>query len=168
MPSRNLPIHNLPKDPRHQRFADCLLSGMSVTDAYLAAGFNVKRSSATAAGKRLRKAPDVAAYIKAVQSEAADESVLTLLEKRQFLARIVRTPITSIDIEEKENADLIKSYSSSTSEMGNSLRLEKHCPLKAIEIDNKIGGDDPEADAIKALADAIGSLGGNTLPTGKL
>lgn len=169
MPNSDLPW---PKDPRKQRFADLLLrGGKTITEAYLESGFACSnRAAAGAAGTRLRKHPEVIAYMNAVQASAADESVLTILEKRKFLARVVRTPITKLDLESDEDADLIKSYSQTTGEMSSSLRLEKLDPLKAIEIDNKLCGDDPEANAVRELAAAVAALGqqSSPLPTGKL
>jgi hypothetical protein len=163
----DLPI---PKDVKHQRFAAFVANGHSLVDSYLAAGYKCKRESALQNAKRLRKTNEVDAYIRAVQKEAADADVMDVREKRVFLARIVRTPITSLDPDKEEDADLIKSYSETTGEMSSSKRLEKLDPLKAIELDNKLAGvGDPEADAVQSLAEAIASLAPTSpIPTDRM
>lgn len=163
--------HPVPKDPRHQRFADLVLEGKNITEAYLGAGYKVSRSVAAAAGKRMRRKADVEAYIQSIQRAAADASVLSLLEKRRFLARVVRTPLAKLDAEDPEHADgdLVKSFAVNESEKSTSRRIEKLDPLKAIEIDNKLDASSPENEQAAALAEAILALGNsNTLPTGKL
>jgi hypothetical protein len=163
--------HPIPKDPRHQRFADELIKGSTLVDAYLAAGFKCTRVSALQNAKRLRKRADIDAYITSLQRAAADASTLSLLEKRRFLARVVRTPLAKLDPEDPDHAhgDLVKSYSETESQTSSSSRIEKHCPLKAIELDNKLDASSPENEQAAALTEAILSLGsGNALPGGKL
>lgn len=132
----------LPKDVRHQRFADLVLRGRSLLDAYLSAGFKAKGKAAKSAASRLRQHPDVNAYITAIQKQSAEESLLTVQEKRSFLARVVRTRHAEIDPRDPEdpNGDMIVSVSETTGEVSNSLRVEKYSALKAIEIDNKMAG----------------------------
>lgn len=159
----------LPDDPRHQRFADLLLRGENNTEAYLQAGYKCKRTSAQAQAKRLRSRPDVAAYMEAVRRSAAGHSVLTHQEIREFCARVVRTPITKLDIDTETDADLIKSFRHSESELGSNTSLEKHDPFKAIEIDMKLSGEDPEANAMTELANALRGLApASPIPTGKM
>jgi hypothetical protein len=60
----------LPKDPRHQRFADLRLRGASLQEAAAGAGYQVHgRSSGNA--KRLEDRADVRAYMEAVRQQAA-------------------------------------------------------------------------------------------------
>lgn len=160
----------IPNDPRHQRFADNWLLGMKTCDAYMKAGFEcTNKASASASAGRLLRTKAVREYIKAMQKQTVTSTTLTLIEIREFCARVVRTPITKLDVDSDENGDLIKSYSKNESELASSLRLEKHDPFRAIEIDLKISGDDPHANALEALAKEIGKLGRmNPLPDGKL
>jgi hypothetical protein len=147
------------KNARHHKFATAVLRGMSLGDAYYAAGYRCKDyHTYQLHGSKLRKHKQVAAYIEVAQRNTADDSMLTLAEKRRFLARIVRTPISAISWD--ENADLAKRICDT--------HVEKFDPLKAIELDNKMSGDDPTADAMKQIAQAIGALGGSVLPQGKL
>lgn len=159
----------LPKDPRHQRFADNLLQGMNNTEAYIAAGFKVSPRVAQANAPRLKKTKPVKDYLQAVRQASATSTVLSVIEKREFFARIVRTPITKLSLDSDKNSDLIKSYSTNETEGSSSLRLEKLDPLKAIELDNKLSGDDPEANSLRDLAEAIAKLAPTSgLPTGKM
>ena len=154
----------LPKNPRHQRFADLILREVPRADAYVQAGFKVtNRVAAQAAATRLLGKPYVASYIAAmrlvIQEDSATAAVLSVIEKRQFLARIVRTPLLSIDPHTPDkDGDLIKTYQKTDTETSSSERIEKLDPLKAIEIDNKLSCDDGERDGIAALTAALASL----------
>ncbi|MBX3740191.1 MAG: hypothetical protein KF712_04325 [Akkermansiaceae bacterium] len=143
-----------PQRPRHRMFADRVLAGDCLVTAYLAAGYKGTSLSSRSNAAKLRKQPEVAAYIDAVQARAADESTLTLLEIRRFLARIVRTPLTALDPEGGRDADLIKTVARTSA----STRLEKLDPLKAIEIDLKLSGQDPETSLLKQMARALETL----------
>jgi len=162
----------IPRDPRHQRFADRVLAGESLVNAYLAAGFKCTRETAHANAKKLRKRPGVAKYIRSVQLHAADETTLTVLEIRKFLARIVRTAITSIDLMDtnRKNHDLIRKFKRTESEHGITEEVEKPDPLKACELDMKLSGGDPMADSSHAFSEMLAEIGRNqpVLPTDKM
>lgn len=159
----NAPEIPLPKDPRHQRYADGILSGLDGWEAYQRAYTLGKKKPAKASchtgHKRLKGKPDVIAYLRAIRQQSAGTTLLSVNEKREFFARIVRTPITSLSHEREENADLIKSYSVNESETSSNVRLEKLDPLKAIELDNKLAGEDPETNLLSQLAQALTSIG---------
>jgi phage terminase small subunit len=159
----------LPKDPRHQRFADLhVFRGMSGTEAYIAAGFKVSRSTAASNAPRLIRRPDVQAYIAAIRAAAVDETVLTTSEILRFSARLVRAKLGDLT-PDGPDGDLLKSYSSSETEMGTTVRAEKHDPFKAIETHLKLTGNDPGTAALQSLAEALQSLApASPIPTGKL
>lgn len=158
-----------PTNPRYLLFANELLKGSSQVDAYRTAGFKARSAAAAKVGAtKLRKHPEVAAYLKACRQQAANQAALTLAEKRAFLARIVRVPITAIDPDKQANADLIKRYTTHDTAVGTTTSIEKHDPLKAIEIDNKLSGEDPTTASLQAVAEALGRLGGGVLPQGSL
>lgn len=167
----------LPKDPRHQRFADLRLRGQSLIDAYQAAGFGTKDRRSSSNAKKIENRPDVLAYMDAVRREASKGSVLTVEEKREFLARIVRVPLIAINPADPHdpNADLIKKAKRKTTE-GNEQEpeawiydeVEKYDALRAIDEDNKLAGDDPASKAITDLAAALSSLGGSALPEDRM
>lgn len=175
-PAPNIP---LPKDPRHQRFADHRLRGDNLRDSYKAAGYKLDARSSSNA-KRLEARDDVKAYMLAIRLATAGDSVLSVKEKREFFARIVRTPLTKINPEDSDdpNADLVKKVKRKTRDEGTKddpetwlyEEYEKYDSLRAIAEDNKLSGDDPEANAMAALATAIANLGtaGGTLPNDKM
>jgi phage terminase small subunit len=162
----------LPKDPRHQRFADLVIEGIPAAQAYKEAGFKSKtaQSRATAAS-RLLKRKDVSAYIRAIQAEAAKGCVASVQYKRELLFEIMDTPLMAIDPDDpaRKHGRLIRKFKRQSDEIRETYEIEKHCPLKAIEIDNKLSGDDPETNSLRDLADAIGRLAPESgLPTGKM
>lgn len=66
-------------------------------------------------------------------------------EMREFLARVIRTPLADIkvtgDPATDENTDVLKSYTA-TEENGNrTTTTEKLCMITAIEIDSILAGD---------------------------
>lgn len=149
----------LPKDPRHQRLADLTLTGeMSRAEAYGKIYPTSKKTSRNPAAAKILKRADVKAYIAAIRQHTTTDRTLTFQEKREFLARIVRTPITALSTDSEKNADLIKSYATSETEISNSTRLEKYDALKAIEIDNRLAGDEAETTLERELAAALAAL----------
>ncbi|MEI7910782.1 MAG: hypothetical protein WCK77_14185 [Verrucomicrobiota bacterium] len=166
----------LPKDPRHQRFADLVLGGMSAAESHRKAGFKGKTAGSRATmGSRMLRNVDIRAYMEAVRATAgADDAaaaVLTLVEKRKFLARIVRVPLARINPEDADdpNADLVESYRRSDSETGSTVAFKKLSPLSAIEADNKLCGDgQPDAGAVLDLVKAIATLAGPVLPADRM
>ena len=162
----------IPKNPAHQRVADLWLSGVPIADAYKQAGYRpTTKDSAQHAGQLILRRKDVKTYVAAVQMKAAEKSVATVAYKRELLFKIMDTPLLAIDPDDKAltHGRLIKKFKRVTSEFGETYEIEKHCPLKAMEIDNKLSGDDPETNALADLAQAIAALAPSTvLPTGKL
>lgn len=164
------PLIPLPKEPRHQRFADLVLRGRPLVDAYQEAGFKCSRATANANAKKLRKRPDVESYIRAIQTTAADDTTLSVQEILQYCARVVRVPITTLDPRDTEakNADLIKSFTINDTETGSTFRLEKHCPYKAIDTHLKLTGHDPEANVLSELAHVFANLKNSPIPEDRM
>lgn len=160
----------LPKDPRHQRLADLHATrGMSLVDAYLEVGFKVSRRVAAANAHRIMKRPDVVAYLAAIRQEQAAAAHLSITEILTFCARVVRTGIGDLDpTAGSATGDLIKSYAATEGELASSSRIEKLCPFRAIDTHLKLSGEDPQTNALKDLAAAIGSLGGEVLPSDRM
>lgn len=161
--------------PEHLAFAQAYLETINATQAYLSVRPKASRKNAGAMGAKWLARTDVARFLAEAQAEAQrralDASVLTLLEKRQFLAQIVRTPITSLDPHDPSKPEnvLIKSFAINESEMGSSTRLEKLDPLRAIALDNDLAGDGSTTNTLRDLTEALQSLAPpSTLPTGKI
>ena len=92
--------------PRQARFAHLVSLGMPTGQAYIEAGYlrNGKIPDAREAmhhGCRLLAEPKVKAYLSHLRETAFLANVLSLAEKRSFLADIVRTPIGKVDINDK-------------------------------------------------------------------
>ena len=169
----------LPRNPRHQHFAELVLQGRNQSDAYVEACVigdkELTRESIWNGACRLMHRPDVAAYIDAVRKQSATGAVLTLTEKREFLARVIRTPITTIDPHDPRdpNRDLVRKVKRrflAKKEGDERVEyivedMEKLDPLKAIELDNKLSGNDPETNTMKQLSEILaGIAAGTTLP----
>ncbi len=152
----------LPRDARLQRYADGILEGLEGWDAYKRAFPDCRtKQSAHTGHKRASKRADVKAYKHAVQQQRAEALILSLRAKREFLCRIVTTPLTAIDLDSptRKDHDLLKKFKRTATETGESVEIEKLDALKAIELDNKLSGDDAGDNALQSLAAAIAGLG---------
>ena len=94
--------------PQRQKFAELIATGEPNTRAY-AAAFNKPKitDSVRSAAARLAKDPEIHAKITELRTRAREASeaaaILTIQEKRMYLAQIVRTPITEIEKEAHKN-----------------------------------------------------------------
>ena len=93
--------------PRQARFCHLLSLGMPTGQAYIEAGYLLKDGKVPDAreamhhGCRLLSEPKVKQYLSSLRETAFLANVLSLAEKRSFLADIVRTPIGKVDINDK-------------------------------------------------------------------
>lgn len=150
----------VPKDPRHLAFADFILAGEKPSKAYRDAGFNAKSAATCATNSgRLLKNADITAYLHAMRQQGAKAKVLTLQAKREYLFRLVTTPLMSID-PRGPDGDLIAKYKNTITESGGSEEISKYDALKAIDLDNRLSGDDSESNALGSLAAALAGLAG--------
>lgn len=147
------------------------MQGVPPGEAYGSLFPRSKKTSRNPAAGRIKRRKDVQAYMEWLRQQSSTETTLTMQEKREFLARIVRTPLAALKPDEPAdpNGDLIKSYSYNETENSTSSRIEKLDPLKAIEIDNTLNGDDPEADFYHQLNEALQGLGSDSpIPSDRL
>ena len=149
-----------PKDPRHQRLADLIFSGVSTTDAMDELFPKAKKSSRSPMAGSIKRRKDYKAYLAYLRSQSNTDAVMSAQEKREYFARVKRTPVTKLDPENPDdpNGDLIKSYAITETETSCNVRIEKFDTLKAIELDNQLSGDDPESDFFRSLNEAIAQL----------
>jgi phage terminase small subunit len=93
--------------PRQARFVHLVSLGLPTGQAYIEAGYLRKDGKIPDAreamhhGCRLLAEPKVKAYLSHLRETAFLANVLSLAEKRSFLADIVRTPIGKVDINDK-------------------------------------------------------------------
>jgi len=132
---------------------------MNATAAYAAAYPKACQTSAETGGSRLMQKLEIQAEITKLRGEAdalGGSAVMTLLEKRAFLAAIVRTPVGSVQ------ADSPLAEEMKTDAKGG-LTVKLPCKLRAIELDSKLAGDlQPEKDKPTGRTDdletALGEL----------
>lgn len=131
---------------RQERFACELAKGNAAGKAYELAGY--KRDDASAC--RLSRNAKVQARIEWLKRQAAAVDVLTIAEKRQFLARLVRCK----PAEEPPESDLWNGIEDT--EQGRRYKLPDK--LRAIALDNDLAGDGAEAGGQKALGELVKRL----------
>ena len=87
-----------PLNARQERFAQLIAQGLPASHAYVEAGYAKDRQGARANSCYLMKVPRMAARIAEIRSLAAslEATLMTIVEKRRFLAESVRTPAGSI------------------------------------------------------------------------
>jgi len=78
---------------RQKRFADAVLAEVQPDDAYRLAGY--REENATAAARRLLKAPTVQAYIAQKKTEKTDHTVADSDEILRFLTAVLRGEVGS-------------------------------------------------------------------------
>lgn len=126
--------------------------------------------------QRLEKKPEIMEYIKKLQKDTEVAGTLTRIEKRLFLARVVRASWKQfngnpeiIDPESGEitDGDLINSITTKFDKDGNHLgdKIELPSKLEAIKIDNLMAGhNEPEETNVNLLGQGVMlvPVGGNT------
>lgn len=146
---------------REEKFCLLMVSGeMSQADAYKKAGFQCKnKASGSANANRLLKKDKAARYIMAlrrqIEREAIGKTLLTTLERRQFLAEAVRTPAGLVD----ENSRLAQSYRKRTRTVRGDIGEEIIEEIVEVKMPDKL-------QALKLDAILAGELSPKDDPTG--
>lgn len=145
------------KNPRHEAFAQAVASGTSGTEAYRRVYGAKANKNAENLACRLSRNVNVRQRVSELQQKSATATTLSLQEKREFLAKLVRTPIGSID----ETSELCQAAEYQVSgglrgrlrrgqaDRGNeqgetevtTVRIKLADKLKAIELDAKLAGE---------------------------
>lgn len=131
----------------HKIFAEGIVAGMTATEAYRAAYPKASADTARKNAARLKANEGVKSEVsrlRAAAQEKAGSAVLTLVEKRSFLARLVRAEIANL----AESSDLFVSIKRGKD--GTEFKLGDK--LRAIELDNDLAGEGSEAEGQDALA----------------
>jgi hypothetical protein len=136
----------------HEAYCHECVKGTPGSHAYLrhvATGTN--KETAEVGSAKLRKKPAVAARIEELRAmiavKAEKETFLTVKEKRDFLARIVRTPIGEVD----HTSDLCQERTHIEGQDETSVKTRMPDKLAAIKLDNDLAVDGAEAGAAKAI-----------------
>lgn len=119
------------KNSRHEAFALKIAQGMSASEAYRESGYDAKDANVTGPRLLANVGNGVKARVEYIKAQAATSTVLSIAEKREFLAKVLRTPIGQID----ESSPLCQSF-----EIGKEGERKYKMPdkLKAIERDDAL------------------------------
>ena len=121
---------------RQLSYATLRAKGENKSQAYLKAGYKAKTIEQAGSGAvKLEQDPRVSQYIATLQESSFLKEALSVAEKRAFLARAVRADASNPD------PDLVQEYSETHGENGSSKRVKLVSKLEAINIDNKMAGD---------------------------
>jgi hypothetical protein len=131
-----------------QKFCEGIVTGLTAADAYRAAYPKSSEAAARAHGARLVAKGNIKAEVarmRAKAEEKAGSAVLTLVEKRSFLARVVRARLGEGMID----ADLVQAIDVERRKDGKGwkdIHKIRVCDkLAAIEKDNDLAGEGSEA-----------------------
>lgn len=92
-------------------------------------------------------------------AEILDGTTLSRLEKRQFLAKIVRTPLAEIDASSPLCAEDVKtSVQTKSGDVQTTRKIKAHDKLRALEIDAKMQGELKE-NGVPAITLNLGFFG---------
>ena len=129
-----------PLNTRQKRFIENhILKGMSIAESVRRAGYIISSGRSedfSSVGCRLLKTPRVASEVRKLQEKEFSKNALSFAEKRAFLARAVRADASNPD------ADLVQEVIETHGEHGSSKRVKIVSKLEAINIDNKMSGDE--------------------------
>lgn len=87
------PIENV----RHEEFARLIFEGKNGTEAYRKAFPDSSYETAMSGASTILRYPKISARIAFLQSKTAEKSVLSAIERREWLADLVRTPADRIN-----------------------------------------------------------------------
>jgi hypothetical protein len=117
-------------NPKHEAFACKVAAGQQLGPAYRAV-YGKKGTDQNAC--RLSKIEKVAARVKELQGKAEVKTLLTIQERRQFLADVVRVKVGEVD----ERSPLAQSVEYGKD--GKKIRVPDK--IKALELDAKMAGE---------------------------
>ena len=137
------------------KFAQLVGAGMNQTEAYRRAYPKCSAKAAESKASRLVRDGKVKAMIAEIQEEAKQGAVLTLKEKREFLARVVRIGVAEASTSE-EHKDLIQAVTEG--EKSTTYKLPDK--LRAIQIDNDLAGEGSDAEGNAALGALVKKIRG--------
>jgi phage terminase small subunit len=121
---------------RQLKFIKLLVQGESMAQAHRRAGYSCPTIEGHGANAiRLLKSERIQKELQKLKDKQFSKDVLSFNEKRSFLARAVRADANNPD------ADLVQEVVETHGESGSSKRVKIVSKLEAINIDNKMVGD---------------------------
>lgn len=97
MKKKNEPANTKPLNIRQERFAELVAGGMSATEAYVKAGYNVSVKVAGTNGPRLLENAGVKAHIAGIKAKAAARTEFKKDDLVRDLIKLWQTPVGEID-----------------------------------------------------------------------
>jgi len=136
-----LKSHNpMPKKKLSTQHANfCLLmagGNINQTHAYMECYPDSNYDSARADAPRLLAKASIQAEVQRLQKLTTTSKVMSMAEKREFLAEVKRTPIGEID----ESSPLAQEKTVTISQYGQSTKIKMMSKKDAVDIDNKMAG----------------------------
>jgi phage terminase small subunit len=126
-----------PLNPRQERFAQLVASGMPASRAYREAGYSATGTASETCAAKLLRIAKVASYVEAVRKAAKEKgetaAYLTLEEKRKFLRSVVTTPVGEVNA----SSPLCQSFKVTK----DGLEYKVPDKLRALELDAKLAGE---------------------------
>jgi hypothetical protein len=116
---------------KQRKAIQCIARGMSQRDAGIKAGYSAKTSEQHVS--RLLKNVKSKEYLNKLREKVEDGAVMSIQEKREFLALPVRTPVSEID------EDHILCTGITYSGQGDKI-IHSVDPIRAIQEDSKLAG----------------------------
>lgn len=127
-------------NPAHEAFAQLMATGMEKLDAYMKVFPKAKKRSAKSAGARLFTV--VVARVRHLQALAATANVLSLREKRERLARMVRVDLENFD--PAKDGDLLQEKTITKSDDSVTVKYKLPGKRECIMDDAKLAGELPD------------------------
>ena len=125
---------------KHESFAHLMAAGkVSQTEAYQQV-YQCSKETASAAAFRLMREQDEFGIVRRftyLREQVSAGKVLTLRERREFLASVVRTPVGAID----ENSPLAQEVVYEESEKGSRTKVKMPGKLEALKLDAEMAGE---------------------------
>jgi phage terminase small subunit len=128
-----------PLNTRQRKFVEnYAIKGMSIAESVRRAGYVISTGrveDASSYGCKLLRQDRIKTYVQKLKDKKFSQDLLSFNEKRSFLARAVRADANNPD------ADLVQEVVEAHGESGSSKRVKIVSKLEAINIDNKMVGD---------------------------
>lgn len=127
------------KNPQHEKYAQLIAKGTDADLAYRKVFPRAGAPSAKSLASRLSNADHVSQRIFELQQASATATVLTMQERREFLARVVRAKLNEIDL--KLDGDLIQEITDTITETSSTRKIKLPGKRECVMDDAKLAGD---------------------------